>query len=553
MPQSSQLRGHPLFPSAEVRATQFRDGVLAAWQQQLDCTDPLAALAEVGGDFAIDLPLRDGRRLLAVDRFAQQTLCWARVGGELHSAARADTLAKPLGSGLEVQALFSYLYFHCIPSPATVWQGVFRLTAGHAILGNGEPQRYWQAAFQVDPAPQFDRLREEFRHILAQAVSAQRDDGPAACFLSGGTDSSTVAGFLAQQAPGCMAFSIGFSADGYDEMSYARIAAQAYGCQHHAYYVTPKDLHSTLAQVAAHHDQPFGNSSALPSYFCARMAQEHGVTRLLAGDGGDELFGGNARYATQRLFGHYAHVPRWLKRGLIEPIFDSPWVRATPLLKKGSSYITQARAGMPGRLEQYNLLVRLGLAEVLAPQFLVHVDAQGPQAHQQATWAANAAGDELNTNLAFDWRYTLAENDLVKVRGAGEMAGVTIGFPLLDNALLSFSQRLPLDYKLRGQKLRWFFKEALRGFLPDAILTKSKHGFGLPFGPWLAGDPLLQQMARDTLHSLAGRGLLRTEFIDRLLREYLPAHPGYYGEMVWIALSMELWLQAHAPGFKLPA
>lgn len=510
------------------------------------------ALAARRGAFALHWQRSDGVQIAAVDRFAQQSLCYRLSNGQLQVATRADALGQ--SNELDPQALFDYLYFHMIPSPRTVYRGVYRLPPGHFLWfehGKLSVQPYWQPNFQPQRDADFASLKKEFRHLLERAVGDALDDGRPACFLSGGTDSSTVAGLVQQLSGSCDAFSIGFEAEGYDEMAYARVAAKRYGLRHHEYYVTPADLAEALPTTAAHFDQPFGNSSALPSFYCAREAQRQGVRRILAGDGGDELFGGNARYAKNRVFGYYAQVPSWLKRGLLEPLLLNDFAARTPLLRKGRSYIQQASAVMPDKLESYNLLLRLGLEQALTPDFLGTIDRLSPQRQQREVWQQCLADDELNTNLAFDWRYTLAENDLVKVRGACEMAGIDVAWPLLDDALLDFSLRLPLDYKLRGQQLRWFFKEALRGFLPDEIIGKTKHGFGLPFGPWLARHATLQQLARDGLHSLASRGLLRADFIDRLLRDYLPQHPGYYGEMVWIALSLELWLQGHAPNFRL--
>jgi len=157
----------------------------------------------------------------------------------------------------------------------------------------------------------------------------------------------------------------------------------------------------------------------------------------------------------------------------------------------------------------------------------------------------------LNRTLAFDWRYTLAENDLPKVRLSTQQAGLPVGFPLLDEDLLDFSLRLPVDYKLRGLKLRWFFKEALRGFLPNEIITKSKHGFGLPFGVWANQHQGLRALALGSLDQLATRGVVHPAFLDRLVKDLLPTHPGYYGEMVWILMMLEQWLQAHRPAWRL--
>ena len=162
-----------------------------------------------------------------------------------------------------------------------------------------------------------------------------------------------------------------------------------------------------------------------------------------------------------------------------------------------------------------------------------------------------ARADALNRTLAFDWRYTLAESDLPKVRGTTALAGVSVGFPMLDDQLLAFSLGLPVSYKLKGLKLRWFFKEALRGFLPDEIITKRKQGFGLPFGVWLTRHSALMALAQDSLDSLAPRGIVRPAFVQRLTRDLLPQHPGYFGEMVWILMMMEQWLRAHAPGYRV--
>jgi asparagine synthase (glutamine-hydrolysing) len=131
------------------------------------------------------------------------------------------------------------------------------------------------------------------------------------------------------------------------------------------------------------------------------------------------------------------------------------------------------------------------------------------------------------------------------------LAGLEVGFPFLDQRLLDFSLRLPASYKLKGFKLRWFFKEALRGLLPNEIITKKKHGFGLPFGVWATHHPALRTLAVDSLNQLADRGVIRRDFIEELLERHLPTHPGYYGEMVWILMMLEQWLQAHAPAYRI--
>jgi asparagine synthase (glutamine-hydrolysing) len=556
MPEpTSLLLGHCDFDAPALADLAQTRGPVEPWQQALanGATAAQTVAAAARGQFAVGVRDASGRALLAVDRFAARTLCYVVRDGALHFAERADQLAP--GADLDLQALFDYLYFHAIPSPRTAWRGVHRLPPGHFALfedGRLTVAPYWTPRFDEEREPSFDALRGEFRAHLKTAVARQLDGSKPACFLSGGTDSSTVAGMIGEVVGRPAAtYSIGFEAEGYDEMAFARIAAQRFNCEHHEYYVTPEDLVRSISKVAASHDQPFGNSSALPAYYCALRAREDGVTKLLAGDGGDELFGGNSRYAKQRVFGWYGHVPTGLRKAILEPVFGQALVSRTPGLKKGSSYIEQARVAMPDRLQMYNLLLRLGPADVLTPDFLSQVDTQDPARQQRAVWADVDDASSVNRMLAFDWRYTLAESDLPKVRGSTQLAGVEVGFPFLDKALVDFSLGLPSHYKLKGLKLRWFFKEALRGFLPDEIITKRKQGFGLPFGVWANRHAALHELATDSLHSLAQRGVVQPEFIRTLLQTLLPAHPGYYGEMIWILMMMEQWLQHHAPDWRL--
>ena len=545
--------GRPRFADARLAQVAAERGGLAAWRAALAAAGPsadaaAAVAAAVGGDFAVGLADAAGRGVLAVDRFAVRTLCWRIVAGRLHFAERADELAA-LAPRAEIdpQAIYDYLYFHVIPSPRTIFKGVQRLPPAHVAVfeaGRMTVRPYWTPHFVEPERADFDSLAASFRQRVRDAVAAQLDGSKPACFLSGGTDSSTVAGMTKQLAGSAATYSIGFEAEGYDEMRFARIAAKRFGTEHHEYYVTPDDLVRSIPGVAAHFDQPFGNSSVLPAYYCAKMARDDGVTRLLAGDGGDELFGGNTRYAKQRVFGWYDRVPAPLRASVLEPLLERTPLGSLPGAKKGRSYVAQAKVPLPDRMQQYNLLLRLEPQQVFSADFLTRVDAADPLRQQRDVWrqVPEPAG-ALNRMLAYDWRYTLAEADLPKVRGATALAGVEVGFPFLDHALADLSLALPSAYKLKGLKLRWFFKEALRGFLPDEILVKRKQGFGLPFGVWATRHAALRRFATDSLHALARRGIVQPAFARQLVDELLPSHPGYYGDMVWILMMLEQWLQ----------
>ena len=241
-----------------------------------------------------------------------------------------------------------------------------------------------------------------------------------------------------------------------------------------------------------------------------------------------------------------------MRNSLIEPaLLGWPMLDRIPGVKKAVSYVEQARVPLPDRLQSYNLLTRIGPGEILSPEILSMVDTEEPLRQQREVYKASNASSIVNKMLAFDWRYTLAENDLPKVVRAATLAGISVGFPLLDDRLVDFSLRLEPTLKLRRLKLRWFFKEALRGFLPDAILTKKKHGFGLPFGVWLTKHAGLQELAFDSLNSLGARGLLRLEFLESLRNERLRERPAYYGELVWILMMFEQWLRANKAQTKV--
>jgi asparagine synthase (glutamine-hydrolysing) len=252
----------------------------------------------------------------------------------------------------------------------------------------------------------------------------------------------------------------------------------------------------------------------------------------------------------QRVYGWYEGIPAFVRQGLMEPFFGLAAVARMPILKKGSSYIRDAKVPLPDRLQHYNLLRRLGFVDVLEPAFLASISLAAPLAQQREVWRAAKADHAIDRMLAYDWRYTLAESDLPKVNSSTRLAGVEVAFPMLDEKLLDIALDLPPEYKLKGLKLRWFFKEALKDFLPPEIIVKQKKGFGLPFGVWATRHAGLQALALESLQGLATRGVVRPAFVKELLEQRLPEHPGYYGEMVWILMMFEQWLRHHAPDWR---
>jgi asparagine synthase (glutamine-hydrolysing) len=529
-----------------------QDGVARAVLERFE-KEGVSLLPSLSGAFSLGVVSADGRSVvLAVDKLGIEPLYYAVTEhGVVFSSKLAAVVAHPsVRSSIRSQSIYDYLYSHVIPRPHTIYNEVRCLEPGCCVeIRGGEAthsRRYWQITFENERGPRADeRKREEFREVARSSVAhAMGGSNAYGCFLSGGTDSSTVAGMVGAVSGGApRTYSIGFDVEGFDEMSYARLAAKHFGADHHEYYVSPADVVELIPKIGSAYGQPFGNASVVGAFACARMARNDGVRTLLAGDGGDELFGGNERYATQQVFELYKLLPRPLRRHLLEPIVERlPNSDRFWLLYKLKRYVEQAREPMPDRLETYNILHRLGVDVVFDADFLRTIDSSAPLSFRRETYEHVRADTMVNRMLGLDLKFTLADNDLPKVKGMCELAQVSAEFPLLSDEMVSLSASLPVRDKVRGRSLRPFFKDALRGFLPAEIINKPKHGFGLPVGSWILADGRLGDLTGDLLARLKRRKILDTTFIDRLSNQLLPEHPKYYGAFVWVFVVLESWM-----------
>lgn len=485
---------------------------------------------------------------LVTDPIGLSHIYYAETKDRLVFGSSADFVVRNPGvsNAILPQSVFDYVYFNHCPSPNTIYRQVKKLEGGQCLrYHNGQigVECYWQPEFSESDCDlrQAGRdLQQSLIEAVTHRVGVEDNTG---AFLSGGLDSSSVAGALARVFPGkAKTFSMGFQVAGYDEIEYANIAVAAFNTRSHTYYVTPEDTVNAVPAIAAYYDEPFGNSSALAAYYCAKLAKESGVNRLLAGDGGDEIFAGNERYAKQMLFEAYHRVPKFMARGLEGVLGGLPNAIAKQKIPfKIKRYVEQANAAMPDRLQDYNFLHRHAATDIFQADFLAQVDSTAPLCSLRESYWRPENASTLNRMLYMDWKTTLHDNDLVKVNRMCEMAGVEVCYPLLDQRIIDLSCRIPSADKLRGQKLRWFYKQAMADFLPEPIINKSKHGFGLPFGIWLKDHEPLKQMAYQAVRNLGKREFFQPEFLEHAIKMHQSVHAAYYGELIWILMMLEFW------------
>jgi asparagine synthase (glutamine-hydrolysing) len=364
-------------------------------------------------------------------------------------------------------------------------------------------------------------------------------------FLSGGIDSSTLVGLLSQATGRTVkSFSVGFDEARYNEIYYARIAAARFRAEAHECFVQPKQALEAFACLGQEFDEPFGNSSAIPTHFCLKMARDSGIKVMFAGDGGDELFGGNERYAVEKTFMLYHNIPSLFRRPIdaLAPLLPHvfPW-------RKVRNYVQKANQPVADRVFAYQLYMRDHAEHYFTDDFRAAIDIDFPLQIPREHYRRSGNISPLNRLLYMDLKLAIADNDLFKVNRMAESLGIQVRYPFLDKQVAAASGRVPAKLKVKGWNKRYIFKRAFENLLPDEIIAKKKHGFGLPTGDWLRSDPGFRELARSLL--LEPRAISRGYFKRRSLEELFARHDAetssYYGSHIWNFMMLELWHRNH--------
>lgn len=428
---------------------------------------------------------------------------------------------------LNLAALRDYLTYGYIPVNRTIFQQVHKLMPGHyaAVEQRADQaelqlnvKSYWDLQFRPDPKPSEMDWIDGLRDVLSETVEAHMmSDVPLGAFLSGGLDSGCMVALMARSASRPVkTFSIGFEETAFNELPFARQVAQHYGTEHHEFVVRP-DAIELLPLLARQYDEPFGDSSAIPTYYVSKLARTH-VTVALSGDGGDEAFAGYTRYAQS-----LDALSRQGKLGFLpEKLLRSMSFAAANTLPKGTRGIgTLRRLGM-SPCETYLDVTYHHSADFLTE--LLHSDAlcglqQEDDAFRRYFEGVNAA-DDLTRMQYLDTKTYLPEDILAKVDRASMMCSLEARVPLLDHRVLEFAARIPTKFKFRNGKGKYIFRRLLEELLPKGLLDRPKAGFGVPLVHWFNQD--LAGYTRDVLFEARSldRGLFRREAIEQILAEH---------------------------------
>ena len=509
------------------------------------------AIADLDGMFAIAIWDERARRLtLARDRAGKKPLFYYRDDRSLAFASeiksffgRPDITLEPDRDHIPYYFIHGY-----VPGPSTFYKNVYQLSPGTLMTvgenGDASTRRYWQLAFPAADAVApvtVDAAAARVRELVTGAVERRLEsDVPLGAFLSGGIDSTIVVGLMAKaMKEPVRTFSIGFDGDAaYDETSYARQAAARFGTAHTEFRVTPSAV-DVIDTLLWHHDGPFGDSSAVPTYIVSKLTREH-VTVVLTGDGGDELFAGYMRFYAALLSERVPRAAGAAAHGLLSmfptPRSDRHW------LARAQRFAGPLGRPLDERITSWNSLFFDELPALLLPEFaeaLPPIDRLrylGPEGGADHGWSP------LSRLLYTNFTSYLADDLLVKTDRCTMANSLEARSPLLDRGLIEYVAALPDDMKVRGRQLKFILRRAFSDLLPTDIARRGKMGFGVPLGAWFRGE--LRGRMRDLLLAPDAkyRSMLDPAFVARVVERHLSGEANL-GQQLWSLMCFERWLQ----------
>ncbi|MDI6748790.1 MAG: asparagine synthase (glutamine-hydrolyzing) [Rhodocyclaceae bacterium] len=569
-------------------------GTAPAWRGHSDTETLLAAFEAWGiektltrcvGMFALALWDRETRTLtLARDRIGEKPLYYGWVRGALVFGSELKALRAYPGfdNVIERRALALFMRHNYVPAPWSIFENIWKLppgcyvqfaaaelTPGASPSGRGEVKPYWSLREVAEaglPDPFTGSEAEavvELERLLLQSIAGQMvADVPLGAFLSGGIDSSTVVALMqAQSSRPVKTFTIGFHEGEYNEAEHAKAVARHLGTDHTELYVTPDEAMAVIPKLPALYDEPFADSSQIPTFLVAQLARRH-VTVSLSGDGGDELFGGYNRYFwTRSIWRRLTQIPMGLRRALAKMLVALPAARWNAFFAATRPLLPQRyRVSLAGdKMHKLAELVTLDSPQAVYRYLVSHWKHPAQELVQGATepptvlqttdgWPkalhTDSMGEGLEELMMFLDQLTYLPDDiLVKVDRAAMGVSLETRVPLLDHRVVEFAWRLPLRFKIRDGQGKWLLRQVLYRYVPKELIERPKMGFGVPLDQWLRGP--LREWAEDLLSEerLKREGFLHPAPVRHKWQEHLSGRRNwaYY---LWDVLMWEAWLES---------
>lgn len=486
---------------------------------------------------------RDRSLLLARDRLGIKPLYYADTGTHLVFGSEIKTvLAHPsVKRDLDPVSIDEYFQKRHIPGTRTIYRGINKLAPGHFLRHQDAKtiiEPYWSLSYEKTGPQDEEEAEQELSIRLRKAVEMQMiSDVPLGTMLSGGIDSSIIVGLMSEiSSQRVRTFSIGFEENSYNELKHARVVADRFNTEHHELVVKP-DVVDLTHRVLTHFDEPFGDSSSIPTYLVSELARKH-VKVALSGTGADELFAGYERYWSPGLTGIYRHIPRPV-RSVIRSGLRAlpPGHQKRGFIHRATQFTQAAELDLFERHAQlqasFTILERSSLYNEAFLQTL------GQEPLHDSLPAAREPTD-LDSLLSLDTRTTLVDDYLVKDDRASMAVSLELRVPFLDHTLVEFAASLPANLKLKGFKTKYLLKCMGRELLPASILKRPKHGFELPVASWLAQD--LRGLVEDTV--LSPSSSISNYVSNTAIKGIVEAHNSgreNNARMIWSLLAFELW------------
>lgn len=512
---------------------------------------------KLAGMFAIALwDEKRGRLLLGRDRLGKKPLHYAVFEDRFHFGSELKSIVSLPGApkALDAQSLHRYLILQYVPAPYAIYEGYYKVLPGDQLSVAAErpfenrPRAYWRVPSDANFDGSYDDAKARLGELLTGAVKKRlMSDVPLGAFLSGGIDSSVVVGLMRRLgADPLRTFSIGFEDPRYNEAPYARRVAEHFRTEHHEYTVTPR-AREILETLAFHYDEPFADSSAIPTYYVSQWTRRS-VTVALTGDAGDECFGGYRRYQIAQVAQKFQRIPRLIRKAVAAGAVWMPHGRPRSLTNRAYRFL-KALGFSPARryLDYVSIFAPDLLSAGYNEEFRQRLDFAEPMRWFEGFHVAKD-GDPADKCIHTDFNSYLPYDLLTKVDIASMAVSLECRAPFLDHEVVEFAVSLPIGWRIGGLGGKHILKDWARSLLPEDILTRGKKGFAVPIGEWFRGE--LRGLLESRL--LAPDSISTRVFRREWLRGMFEAHASgreNHDSRLWALLMLELWAARWKPEF----